>query len=474
MSNGQVEPKKFYRRLRSGERKFILLAGDFVVTLLAWVAALIIWAVEDWLTLSLEFVQVRIPFWFYFLPLIWLMLLTELYDERRAARRSEVVRGVGIAAGIAFAMYLLVYFTSEPDSLPRRGVAFFIIAAALFTLVWRFIYIRIFTAPEFMRRVVIVGAGRAGSALARIIRGITPPPFDLAGMIDDDPEKQHALVEGYPILGKGDDLLEVIETEGITDIIFAISGDMNPVLFGSLIVAEERGVEVTTMPVVYEELLKRVPITLLQSDWVIRQFFDVVHTNGLYQLVKRLMDVIGGLAGLLALVVLFPFVALAILVDSGRPVFFSQNRLGKNGQVYKIYKFRTMCQNAEENGEAKLAVENDTRITRVGRFLRKSHLDEFPQFFNVVRGDMSLTGPRAEQVELVNVLQEEVPFYRARLLVKPGLTGWAQVNYGYAATVAQTIIKLEYDLYYIKHRNLGLDLNILIRTIGSVVGFRGQ
>ena len=474
MSNTQAEPKKFYRRLRSGERKIILLTGDFLVTLLAMLAALYAWAVEDWLTLSLEFVQVRIPFWFYLLPFVWLLLLTELYDERRASRRSEVVRGIGVAAAIALVLYLLVYFTSEPSALPRRGVAVFIISAAVFTLLWRFLYIRIFTAPEFMRRVLIVGAGRAGSRLSGIIQGIYPPPFYLVGLIDDDPGKENETVEGYPILGTGAQLLEIIEKEGVTDIIFAISVEMNPVLFRSLIKAEELGIEVTTMPVVYEELLKRVPITLLQSDWIIRQFFDVVPTGGLYELVKRLMDILGALIGLLGLVFIFPPVALAILLDSGRPIFYSQDRLGKNGQVYKIFKFRTMSQDAEEDGEAKLASENDTRITRVGRFLRKSHLDEFPQFFNVLRGDMSLTGPRAEQVELVNILQEDVPFYRARLLVKPGLTGWAQVNYGYAATVAQTIIKLEYDLYYIKHRNLWLDLTILFRTIGTVVGFRGQ
>ncbi|MCD4673277.1 MAG: sugar transferase [Anaerolineaceae bacterium] len=474
MSNTQAEPKKFYRRLRSGERKIILLTGDFLVTLLAMLAALYAWAVEDWLTLSLEFVQVRIPFWFYLLPFVWLLLLTELYDERRASRRSEVVRGIGVAAAIALVLYLLVYFTSEPSALPRRGVAVFIISAAVFTLLWRFLYIRIFTAPEFMRRVLIVGAGRAGSRLSGIIQGIYPPPFYLVGLIDDDPGKENETVEGYPILGTGAQLLEIIEKEGVTDIIFAISVEMNPVLFRSLIKAEELGIEVTTMPVVYEELLKRVPITLLQSDWIIRQFFDVVPTGGLYELVKRLMDILGALIGLLGLVFIFPPVALAILLDSGRPIFYSQDRLGKNGQVYKIFKFRTMSQDAEEDGEAKLASENDTRITRVGRFLRKSHLDEFPQFFNVLRGDMSLTGPRAEQVELVNILQEDVPFYRARLLVKPGLTGWAQVNYGYAATVAQTIIKLEYDLHYIKHRNLWLDLTILFRTIGTVVGFRGQ
>lgn len=474
MSNTQTEPKKFYRRLRSGERRIILMAGDFFVALLAWGISVFAWAVDDWLTLTLEFLQVRLPFWFFLLPFIWIVLLTELYDDRRAARRSETMRGIGVAAAISFVLYLIVYFTSDPTSLPRRGVAVFIGAAALFTLLWRLVYIRVFTAPEFMRRVLIVGAGRAGSRLAKIIQGIYPPPFYLVGLVDDDPCKENCTIEGYPVLGTSNQLLSIIEEAEVTDIIFAISHEMNPVLFRALIEAEEQGIEVTTMPATYEDLLKRVPITLLQSDWIIRQFFDVVPTGGLYELSKRLIDILGALVGMIGLVLIYVPVSLAIVLDSGFPIIYSQSRLGKNGQPYKIYKFRTMRKNAQKEGEAKLASENDSRITRVGRFLRKSHLDEFPQFFNVLRGDMSLTGPRAEQVELVNVLQEDVPFYRARLLVKPGLTGWAQVNYGYAATVEQTIIKLEYDLYYIKHRNLWLDITILLRTVGQVVGFRGQ
>ena len=132
-----------------------------------------------------------------------------------------------------------------------------------------------------------------------------------------------------------------------------------------------------------------------------------------------------------------------------------------------------MHNDAEIDGKARVTTENDDRITRVGRFLRKSHLDELPQFFNVLRGEMSLVGPRAERSELVNNLQAKVPFYRARLLVKPGITGWAQINFGYAATVEDTAIKLEYDLYYIKHRNLLLDIIIILRTVGQVIGLRG-
>ena len=171
---------------------------------------------------------------------------------------------------------------------------------------------------------------------------------------------------------------------------------------------------------------------------------------------------------------ILPFISLAILIDTGLPVFFLQNRLGKNGKTYKIIKFRTMRQELETNGEVRVTTQNDDRITRVGLFLRRSHLDELPQFVNVLKGEMSLVGPRAERSELVTKLQQKIPFYRARLLVKPGITGWAQINFGYAATVEDTAVKLEYDLYYIKHRNILMDFVILLRTFGTVIGLRGQ
>jgi len=173
-------------------------------------------------------------------------------------------------------------------------------------------------------------------------------------------------------------------------------------------------------------------------------------------------------------VILFPFIALATFIDTGLPIFYLQNRLTRNGKIYRIIKFRTMCKDAEKDGKARPASENDSRVTRVGRVLRKSHLDELPQFINVMVGDMSLVGPRAERPEIIEELQNKVPFYRARLLVKPGLTGWAQINYGYASGAEANAVKLEYDLYYIKHRNILLDFTIILRTLGTVVGFRGQ
>jgi lipopolysaccharide/colanic/teichoic acid biosynthesis glycosyltransferase len=227
------------------------------------------------------------------------------------------------------------------------------------------------------------------------------------------------------------------------------------------------------MPVVYEELLGRVPISLLDDDWILRTFVDRAHASGSYELGKRMMDLIGAFAGMILLAIFFPIIALVIIIDDGFPIIFRQSRVGKSGKTFNLLKFRSMRRDAEQDGIARFAVENDERATRSGKFLRKSHLDELPQFFNVLKGDLSLVGPRAERPELVESLQKEVPFYRARLFIKPGITGWAQVNYQYASNIEETAVKLEHDLYYIMHRNLLLDILILVRTVGQVIGFRG-
>ncbi|HEY9076884.1 MAG TPA: sugar transferase [Anaerolineaceae bacterium] len=461
-------------RLRSGERKIILLVGDILITILALFIALYFWSQEDWLNFSWTFLKTRPPFWFYFLPVFWVLINIELYDIRRSSRRSDTIRGIAIAAAISFVVYLIIYFTSSPNSLPRRGVAGFIVSSAVLMLIWRFLYIGIFTAPQFMRRVMIVGAGRAGSTLAKVVREVWPSPFYLVGFIDDDPQKQGTQVEGFPVLGGNQDLMRIIEEQKISDLVFAISGDISDDMFRALFNAVENGIEINNMPMIYEEILGRVPIFLLEDDWLLRSFVDQAQTNTFYEMMKRIIDIAGGVVGTLIFIFTLPITSLLIILDTGTPVIYSQLRMGKNGRLYTIYKYRTMRQDSEKDGKPQVTVKNDERITRVGRFLRKSHMDELPQFINVLRGEMSLVGPRAERMELVKDLTQKIPFYRARLMVKPGLTGWAQVNFGYAETVSDTAIKLEYDLYYIKHRGILLDVIILLRTVGTVVGFRGQ
>jgi exopolysaccharide biosynthesis polyprenyl glycosylphosphotransferase len=473
MGSISTTQKSFQFRLHPGERRIILLIGDAIAATLALAIALYFWGQADWLDFSWEFLSERIEQyqWFFFLPIFWIILNVEMYDIRRAARRGETIKGVAVAAAASLFLYFFVFFLSAPGSLPRFGVAVFIAASSVLTIAWRFSYIKIFTAPEFMRRVLIVGAGRAGATLVQMIKESWPPPFYLVGLIDDDPDKRGTCIEEFPILGSCREMLQVIDDYKVTDLIFAISGEMNDEMFKTLMQAEEKGIDLTTMPIVYEDLLGRVPIFLLRSDWILRSFVDQARADGLYELGKRLVDIVGGAVGVLLVAMVSPFIALAILIESGRPVIFTQSRLGKNGREYQIIKFRTM--RVAYGPDGKLLPDKE-RITHIGRILRKSRLDELPQFVNVLRGEMSLVGPRAEITQLVNNLQDKVPFYRARLLVKPGITGWAQVNFGYASTVEETAVKLEYDLYYIKHRNLLLDFVILLRTVGTVIGFRGQ
>jgi len=460
-------------RLRPGERRTLLLTGDLLMAGTSLILALYFWASGDpYLDFSLEFMR-RVPPWFYLLPFFWVVLLVELYDDHRASNWQATLRGIANAAIVGLILYTIVYFGSDAK-LPRRGVAGFVVAASVLTPLWRLLYIRVFTAPQFIHRVLLVGGGETGKIIMKLVKGAWPPPYFLIGVIDDDPQKIGTEIEGYPVLGGSDRLLEIIQRQDISDLIVAISGQMLGQMFQALLDAQERGVEITRMPVAYQELLGRVPIRYLEADWILRSFVDQARVNHFYEVIKRLMDILGGLAGVAITLITFPFVGIAIILDSGFPIVYSQIRSGRGGQPYKIFKYRTMRQDAEADGQPQWAEESDPRATRVGRILRKTHLDELPQFINVFRGEMSLVGPRAERPELVAWFQQHVPFYRARLLVKPGITGWAQVNFGYASTIDETIVKLEYDLFYIQHRNLWLDIVILLRTPPTVLGFRGR
>ncbi len=468
-------PKPTFR-LRPNDHRAILLIGDLLMGILAVIGGVYFWAVGDkWINFSIDFFEERVPTWFYLLPFIWMLLLIDLYDVHRAASWQRTTRAVSIAALMGGFIYLLIYFASDaPGLINRRGIGGFLILAILLTLLWRYVYIRLYQSQGFLRRVLIAGAGVNGKSLATIYSDITPPPFTLVGFIDDDPEKLGKECQGFPILGNSASLLTLVDQYNISDIIVAISGELHGSTFQILLDAQEKGLEIARMQTIYEELLGRVPIHHLESDWVLRSFVDETRSDGLYELGKRILDIIGSIVGIGIFLVMLPIVGTAIAIESGFPIFYRQERLGKGGKEFKIIKFRTMYQNAEQNGQAQMAGERDPRITRVGNFLRITRLDEFPQFLNVLNGEMSLAGPRAERAQWVATFQEEIPFYRARLLVKPGISGWAQINYGYAANVEDTAVKLEYDLYYIKHRSIIMDIVILLRTISTVLGRKGR
>ena len=466
-------------QFRPAEWRVVLVLGDFIVALIALFIGLYFWGIGDiWFGFSAQFLKVRVPEWFYAMPLVWILLLLELYDVHRLGDWQATVKGIGVATLIGFGLYLVIFFsvTNAPRSmLPRRGVAGFVISASLLSLLWRYLFYYFLTTRQFLlRRAVIVGAGRTGKVLLRVLTTVKPSPFIIIGFVDDDNDKVGKNIDGYSVLGDSSQLLAIIQEHQVTDLLVAILGEIGGTMFQSLLDAQERGVDVTNMTTVYQELLNRVPIEYLDANWLLRSFAEEAHKSIFYRMAKRVLDVAGGMVGVTFLAVIFIPIALAILLETGLPIFYIQTRLGRGGKPYRMIKFRTMRQDAEADGKPKWAEENDERVTRLGRFLRKTHLDEIPQFVNVLLGDMSLVGPRAERPELVESLQKTIPFYRARLLVKPGITGWAQLNYGYVATVKDTMVKLEYDLYYIKHRSLLMDILIILRTPWTVFGFRGR
>ena len=357
-------------------------------------------------------------------------------------------------------------------ALPRIIPVLFLLASLALTAPWRVGYARVFTSPFLRRRAIVVGAGWAGRTLVRAVRQ-TLQGYDIVGFIDDDPAKQGQIIEDLPVLGNRYDLVRQVQATGADEVILAITYEIHGDLFKALVDCCELGVEIKPMPLLYEEALGRVPVEHLGQKWFLVPTWTSTSLPTFYRAIKRLIDITLALVGLAFLVVTFPFIALAIYLDSPGPIFYTQERLGKGGKVFRVIKFRSMIPNAEREGQAVWATENDPRITRVGKFLRRTRLDEVPQVINVLRGEMSVVGPRPERPQFVEQLQEQIPFYRTRLSVKPGLTGWAQIKYRYGNTVEDALIKLQYDLYYIKHQSLVLDLLIILRTIKVILAFKG-
>lgn len=323
------------------------------------------------------------------------------------------------------------------------------------------------------RRVVVVGANTTGYEMVEALRRHDGMTYEFLGFFDDEPALETVgNLSPRPSVRPTSDLSRVNDEIGIDQIVMANPLQTGP-LMHSLSLCHERGVQITPMFALYQDLTGRVPVSHLGDSSYVALHANVKSTARTYSVVKRGLDILMALLVLVLTAPVMPLVALAIKLDSPGPVFFRQTRVGRGGRPFRIVKFRSMRANAEAMTGAVWAYDGDKRITRVGRFLRKSRLDELPQLWNVFVGDMSFVGPRPERPEFDEELEREIPFYRARRAVRPGLTGWAQVNYGYGSTLLDALRKVEYDLYYIKNESLYLDLLILLRTVAVVLKLGG-
>ncbi len=456
--------------LRLQQRRWLVWVGDGLIAMLCAVLALWLWSRANPAEPLTEFVTTR-WWWLLVLPSLWLTNSFAFFNLHRIPHPESVGRDALGAALASLLLYIGFYFVAQPFPLPRSVVVYFLALVTLATLAWRAGYVSLFSLPFLQRRLLVVGAGKAGRAIVEALHEEANAMYNVVGIVDDDTAKHGQSIKNVRVLGGQADLTTAIQTLDVSDVVLAISGDLQPRTFQSLLDCQSRGLPLIRMSTLYEEITGRVPLEHLDAQWLEGPAINDFN-HSVYYTAKRIVDIVGALIGLVGVGIVLPVIALAIKLEDGGKVFYRQVRLGRNGRPFSIIKFRTMVPDAE-NGVAQWAKENDDRVTPVGRFLRRTRLDETPQFWNVLRGDMSLVGPRPERPEFFTDLERKMPLFRARLLVKPGISGWAQVNYGYASTLQDNIRKLQWDLFYVKHMSPWLDTSILLRTLSVVVRLKG-
>ncbi len=314
------------------------------------------------------------------------------------------------------------------------------------------------------QRVLVVGRSGGGLELVEELAAHPDLPFDCAGILDDDQ------AAGGPWLGDLDHLADAVIREHIDIVVFA-DASARDIAMPRLLDVRRLDLRVVGLADFYEHAFGRVPIDHLSQTWFMSLLY--LYRGGYPAFFKRVLDVVMATLALLLTAPLFPLIALLIMLETKGLVFYRQVRVGEGGQLFEMLKFRTMVDGAEDPGRALWAQENDHRITRVGRVLRKARLDELPQLWNVIRGDMSLVGPRPERPEFLELLEARVPYWSRRHLVKPGITGWAQVCCGYTSDATSALEKLSYDLYYIKHRGPILDFAVAAKTAAVILSGSG-
>lgn len=470
--------------LRLTERKTLLIVIDLFLVNVTTLFALWIWTVRGGLSFDRKFLFEQID-WFFFFSFLWIIAsyFSGLYDLVRITNLADSASALAQTIVLMMLGYLGVYFfLTEPGALPRGIVLYQGASSFVLIGVWRALFMSLIRRSAFARKAIIVGAGNSGTKIAELISHHAPGHYHIIGFIDDNLDKYGKTIRirgnservlELPVLGSGRDLVRCVEENNVPEVILAITNDFSRSLFDALLECKVQGVEITLMPILYEQLTGQVPIDHIGNNWNVALPLGTAEAGGWYPIAKRIFDIFGALIGLACFLPLLPFLALAIKLDSSGPVFYSHTRAGKGGRLFRLVKLRTMIVDAEKNG-ARQAQENDPRVTRVGRYLRKMRLDEMPQLLNVLKGEMTAVGPRPERPEHLKEFDNMIPFHRLRNSVKPGMAGWAVINYDYIDSIEDAKVRLQYDLYYIKHQSFTMDLFILLRTIGQVFAFRGR
>jgi sugar transferase (PEP-CTERM system associated) len=449
-------------------KRFIALPlGDFILSILALDLAFFVRL--NSLQGTEGIFNLEAKFLIFGLVLIFSSLFLEMYNQEKISGRKEIIFKISIGILISFFFLSSLYYIIPLIKLGRGLLLIALFSFGLLQFLWHVSY-RALKPRSFASRVIILGTGPLAQKIGKVVKSSNNHYF-LAGYINLPSEPVCVSSESILLDGNGNELLDMVRNKKAHKIVVSLSERRGVVPLDGLLKCKFCGVEVIDAPSFYEEVTGKLLIDEITPSWFI--FSDGFKMTPLKRFGKGMLDIFIASIGLMIFLPLFPIIALLIKIDSSGPVFFKQLRLGEGEKNFTLYKFRTMHRDAENEMGAVWAQENDSRVTRVGKILRIMRLDEIPQFYNVLRGDMSIIGPRPERPEFVAELKNLIPYYSERHFVKPGITGWAQICYPYGSSVEDAIEKLRYDLYYIKHISFSLDVMIIMETIRVMLFGKG-
>lgn len=457
-------------------RKYLILLGDIVALYFSL-----------WLTLIIRYQTNNVsdllkshafPFTVVIIAILVIFYINDLYEITIGKSRLEIL-GKLIQSAIFSSIFAFAFFYLGSDRLftirPQKVFLIYIIAATFLVYLWRLSFSKIAKSEKIANQILIIGYDQLTKKIIETIDKNLSLGFRIQKIIIDEQTtvdetiKNHKIITGFSNL---DQLKEICLADDIKAIIYTTNPRDNKQLATNLFDCLPLKINFLEATYFFEKLTGRIPVTTIKESWFLENLNE--RNKKVYDFSKRITDLTLSIILLTISLIFIPLIALIIKIDSRGPAFFKQIRTGKNGKPFLTIKFRSMTNEAEKNGP-QWATKNDSRITRIGKFMRKTRIDEIPQLINVIRGEMSLIGPRPERPEFIEQLQKEIPFYKERLLIKPGLSGWAQVvGPAYGGSKEETLEKLQYDLFYIKNRSIGLDINIILKTIKTVLSVKGQ
>lgn len=398
----------------------------------------------------------------------------DLYDFRVVSTVSEIFTRLLHSLGITAIVLAFIYYFFPLVIIDQWIFILSILFLLVLIIGWRIIYINVLNHGIYNEKVLILGSSNLAVDIYNEIQEKIDCGYTVSAIVNFNPDDILPEIIPESLVVKTDmpHFCETVFDLGVKKVIVALKESRGNFPAKELLTCKTAGVDVLEGNSFYELLTGKLLVTQINPSWLI--FSDGFKRSRMGMAIKRLGDIV--FSTILIVLLFFPLLVVAFLIkiDSKGPVLFSQDRVGQRRKVYMMYKFRSMVQDAEKKSGPVWALDNDSRITRVGKIIRKFRIDELPQLWNVIRGDMSFVGPRPERKHFTDELEEKIPYYGERFVVKPGITGWAQVSYDYGASVEDAIEKLNYDLFYIKNMTTMFDIMIVFRTIKTVVFGRGS